>query len=61
MERSVQLIVAGGVTLIAGLWAVHLLVWASPEWYAGVLLALLGAGALAQGIRRDLTASPISG
>lgn len=58
MERSVQLIVVGGLVLLAGLWATHLLAWASPGWYGGAVLALLGAAALGQGIRREVTVNP---
>ena len=53
-ERFVQLVVAGGLALVAGLWAGALSTAWSPLWSLGVALALLGAGGLAAGIRSEL-------
>ena len=58
MERSVQLIVAGGCTLVAGLW-LFASGGAIGQWrLAGVLLAAAGVFALGAGIGRDLTFGP---
>lgn len=57
MERSVQLIVAGGVALVAGLWIVELAA-SQSTWTLGVAVALAGTLALAVGIARDLTVAP---
>jgi hypothetical protein len=58
MERSVQLIVAGGLVLVAGLWilaAGDLL----GQWrYAGAAVAVLGVAVSGAGIARDLTYGP---
>lgn len=53
-ERFVRLIVGGGVALVAGLWVAALSNAWSPPWLLGAALALLGTGALAAGIRREL-------
>ena len=55
MERFVALIVAGGVSLVAGLWLAVLLAAGSPPWALGVALAIAGVGCLAEGIRRELS------
>lgn len=55
MERFVQLIVGGGVVLVAGLWAVALLSPWSITWLAGAALALLGAGSVLAGIGSEIT------
>ncbi|WP_460919586.1 hypothetical protein [Salinarchaeum chitinilyticum] len=60
MERSVQLIVAGGLAILAGLW----LLAAGDrigQWYVGgIPVALAGAVLLAVGIARDLTHGPFA-
>ena len=58
MERSIQLLVAGGIALVAGLWVLHLVPTATAGWSVGAALALSGALAIAVGIASDLTASP---
>lgn len=50
MERFVQLVVGGGVSLVAGLWLVELTAMGSGTWLVGMALAVGGAGALAYGI-----------
>lgn len=50
MERFVQLIVTGGVALVAGLWLVRILDAGSPPWLVGAGLVVLGVGGLASGI-----------
>ena len=54
MERFVRLIVAGGVALVAGLWAVRLFEWGTTPSLAGVALVLLGASALGVGIASEI-------
>ncbi|WP_248515366.1 hypothetical protein [Salinarchaeum laminariae] len=62
MERSVQLIVAGGISLTAGLWLVaagdRIGVVESMWLYGGIALAALGVAALVGGITHDLTDGP---
>ena len=53
-ERFVRLVVAGGLALVAGLWVAALSTAWSPLWSLGVVLALLGVGGLAAGIRSEL-------
>jgi hypothetical protein len=54
VERFVQLVVAGGLTLVAGLWLTAAFALPTAGWLAGAGLALLGTGGLAAGIRREL-------
>lgn len=50
MERFTQLIVVGGLALVAGLWVVTLLeAWSLP-WLLGIVLVLGGLGGLGSGI-----------
>jgi hypothetical protein len=58
MERFVELVVAGGLSLLAGLWTARLATTRSPLWVAGVAIALLGALALAAGIWSELDWQP---
>jgi hypothetical protein len=58
MERFVQLALAGGLALVAGLWALRLSARWSPPWLAGAALAALGAAVLAAGLGRELEAAP---
>ena len=59
MERSVQLIVAGGLVGLAGLWTVAA-GGRIGQWHlAGVPIALAGVLALALGIARDLTVGAV--
>lgn len=54
MERFARLVVAGGLALVAGLWATALAgTWSAP-WLAGAAVALVGAGALGAGIWTEL-------
>ncbi|MDF9744711.1 hypothetical protein [Natrinema salsiterrestre] len=54
MERFVQLIVAGGVVLVGALWLAALVEYGSVVWFGGVVLALLGTGAVLAGIVSQL-------
>jgi len=51
MERFVRLIVAGGLSLLAGLWAATLTTTGSRIWYGGLVLVLVGLAGLAAGIQ----------
>lgn len=51
MERFVRLIVAGGLSLLAGLWAQTLTTTGSRIWYGGLVLVLVGLAGLAAGIQ----------
>jgi len=55
MERFVELVVAGGLALVVGLWTVRLAASHSPGWLGGAALALLGLVALGVGIGRELS------
>jgi hypothetical protein len=55
MEQFVQLTVAGGLVLLAGLWGTALAARWGPAWAASVVAALVGSVALAVGIRSELT------
>ncbi|WP_336339573.1 hypothetical protein [Haloarcula brevis] len=55
MERFVELVVTGGMALVAGLWTVRLAAPQSAVWLGGVALALLGLAALGVGIGRELS------
>ena len=46
MERFVQGLVAGGLSLVAGLWLTALTPWRSGAWLAGIAAAGLGVVAL---------------
>ncbi|WP_276261433.1 hypothetical protein [Haloglomus litoreum] len=54
MERFVQFVVAGGLTLLGGLWLAEWAARPSAVWVAGVAVALLGCVALAVGIGHEL-------
>lgn len=54
MERFTQLLVAGGVSLLAGLWLLDGAPAWSVIWQLGSLLTLLGVGSLGYGIYRGL-------
>lgn len=54
MEQFVQLIVGGGIALVAGLWIVALSVRWSMPWLLGVSVVLFGIGGLVGGIRSEL-------
>lgn len=54
MERFVQLLVGGGIALVAGLWLVALLERGSIAWFVGVGLTLGGTGSVCAGIGREL-------
>lgn len=55
MERFVELVVAGGLALVVGLWTVRLAGSRSAVWLGGVALVLLGLVALGVGIGRELS------
>jgi putative flippase GtrA len=57
VERFVQLVVAGGLALLSGLWLTALFAVATPGWTLGVALALAGVAGLAAGIARELDGS----
>lgn len=54
MERFVQLVVAGGLALVAGLWTVTLVEPRSGPGLAGVALVVAGVAGLAAGILVEL-------
>jgi len=54
MERFVQIIVAGGLALVAGLWLRQIADPTSQAWLAGVALALVGVVALGVGISSQI-------
>lgn len=54
VERFVQLVVAGGIALVAGLWTATLTTPQSPGWLLGSALALLGLVGLAVGIWSEI-------
>ena len=54
MERFVGLVIAGGLGLVAGLWALRLSARWSPAWLVGVALVVAGVAGLAAGIWREL-------
>lgn len=54
MERFVQLLVAGGVASVVGLWAVALLDAGSVPWLVGLGLVVVGGVGLAGGIWREV-------
>lgn len=54
MERFVQAITGGGLTLIAGLWLVTLASAGSGVWGLGLGVVLLGIGGLAYGLGEAL-------
>lgn len=54
MERFVQSIVAGGISLVAGLWLLTLLDAWTTGWLLGVGLALVGTAGLAGGIWTEI-------
>lgn len=58
MERFAELVVAGGLSLLAGLWIAQLATAWSSLWAAGVAIALLGAVALTAGIWSELDWQP---
>ncbi|GAB3670711.1 hypothetical protein [Halopiger thermotolerans] len=61
MERFVELIVAGGLALVAGLWLAALFEGRSGPWLGGVGLAVLGTVAVFAGICSELTVGPLEG
>lgn len=54
MERFVQLLVAGGLALLAGLWTLRVAGAWSPSWLAGAVLVVVGVAGLAVGIGSEL-------
>lgn len=50
MERFVRAVVAGGISLVVGLWMTDLFEAGSPAWIGGVGLSLLGLLGLCYGI-----------
>ncbi|MFB6156631.1 MAG: hypothetical protein ABEJ34_02160 [Haloferacaceae archaeon] len=54
MERFARLVVAGGLSLVAGLWTRTLAAAGSTAWLAGTALVLTGLLALAAGIAVEL-------
>jgi len=54
VERFLQLVVAGGLALVVGLWLTAAFAVGTASWLAGGGLALLGVGGLADGIFREL-------
>lgn len=54
MERFVELVVAGGLVLVAGLWLWVLSPAGSPAWVASIVLAVAGTGVVLSGIWGEL-------
>jgi hypothetical protein len=54
MERFATYIVAGGLALVAGLWAVELAAFGTAPWAVGILLVVLGIAGLSVGIHSEL-------
>lgn len=54
VERFVQVIVTGGISLIGGLWLARLSPFDSTGWWIGVGLVAVGIGALAWGIGSEV-------
>lgn len=54
MERFVELVVAGGLVLVAGLWLWVLSPAASLAWVASIVLAVAGTGVVLSGIWGEL-------
>jgi fatty acid desaturase len=54
MERFAKYIVAGGLALVAGLWAVELTAFGTIGWVVGLALVLLGIAGLSVGIHREV-------
>lgn len=54
MERFVQLVVAGGVVLVAALWGAELATPASTVWLAAATLAAVGCAVVLAGIWLEL-------
>lgn len=54
MERFVWLILAGGLVLVGACWLVTFADYGSVPWVGGVVLALLGTGAVFAGILSEL-------
>ncbi|WP_226039415.1 hypothetical protein [Natrinema sp. DC36] len=54
MERFVRLIVAGGVVLVGACWLAAFADYGSVPWVGGIVLALLGTGAVVAGITGEL-------
>jgi len=55
MERFVELVVAGGLATVAGLWVTRLTATLSTPWLVGAALAGLGLLALGAGIAREVS------
>jgi hypothetical protein len=55
VEWFVQAVVAGGITLVAGLWLTALFRVGSPPWLAGVTLAVGGVAGMTWGIYSELS------
>ncbi|WP_330631710.1 hypothetical protein [Halocatena halophila] len=54
MEPFVRWILAGGMTLVVGLWVSMLAASWSTPWLAGAMGSLLGITGIAVGLRRQL-------
>lgn len=61
MERFVQVLAAGGVVLVAGLWAVTLLAVGSWPWLLGAAAVVLGSVGLVAGVGMELELSNVRG
>ena len=55
MERFAQYIVAGGLTMVVGLWVATLTTTWSVPWVVGALAAVVGLVVSLVGIRRELS------
>jgi hypothetical protein len=56
VEQFVRAIVAGGISLVAGLWLVSLFEVATLLWILGTILVAGGIAGLGFGIRSELEA-----
>jgi hypothetical protein len=54
MEQFATYIVAGGIALVAGLWAIELAAFGTVPWFAGLALVVLGIAGLSVGIHSEL-------
>jgi hypothetical protein len=60
VKRFAKFVFAGGLVLLAGLWAVELTPAWGPLWRVGLVTALVGTGSLLYGIASGLSGPEIS-
>jgi hypothetical protein len=54
MERFVQLLVGGGIALVAGLWCLAVFSRPATPWITGTVLVVLGTAGLVVGIANSV-------